>query len=116
MLAVSSTVIGSGKVTVACCGFSSDKPVNLGTSTDWCITLLLGDDDTGPALSTSPISGSLPVSSSLFTFNFSFCITCIYDDSPFFGTRQRINEHFALRCMVPLFPLYAHVISAGEGT
>lgn len=60
MLAVSSTVIGSGKVTVACRGFSSDKSVNLGTSTDWCITLFLGDDDTGPALSTSPISGSLP--------------------------------------------------------
>lgn len=67
---------------------------------------------------------------------------CIYDESPFSGSRQRISEHFALRymvrgvglaengdsegvcllvpsCSVLLFPLCAqrkaHVIS-GEGT
>ena len=115
MLATSSTLIESGKVTVVLRWFNSNKSVNLGTSTVSCITLFLGDDGTGQALQTSPTSGSLP-QFRLSCFNFSFCITCIYDGSPFFGTRQRVNEHFALRYMVPLFALYAHVISGGEGT
>lgn len=50
MLTIFSTVIESGKVTVVLCWFNSNKSVNLGTSAVLCITLFLGDDDTGPAL------------------------------------------------------------------
>lgn len=50
MLATSSTLIESGKVTVVLRWFNSNKSVNLGTSTVSCITLFLGDDGTGQAL------------------------------------------------------------------